>query len=293
MVPFLVVSRKNLHKISYTDRVTGVYFDVVIRNTTSLFVALHNAPKEVTSEIAAIPMSSTRPSRVTNPGHLSFRPMPSNHKPAPPVSLLARIDDEEYVLLPNSSSLVSVCLNCLSREQQHQIRIVAPMVDDHGSGVVELEGLWLDKGGSFIKVAGSSLSEEYVDEDLLEAENDIIGEKHRVGLNELEKNGVNRFSHGHHLDEDYDVSSPNQERRKTLEVITDSLGSLNGKKRGTRTGGADGLLAGVMVWEYLLGEMFGADHVGIGVDGMCLTQDCIGGTGYPAGMGDVFFRRYV
>lgn len=53
------------------------------------------------------------------------------------------------------------------------------------------------------------------------------------------------------------------------------------------------MLAGVMGWEYLLGEMFGADHVGIGVDGMCLTPDCIGGTGQPAGLGDVFFRRSV
>ena len=82
-----------------------------------------------------------------------------------------------------------------------------------------------------------------------------------------------------------------QERKKILEVITDSPGSLSGRQRGRRTGGADGLLAGVMGWEYLLGEMFAADHVGIGVDGMCLTQNCVGGTGQPAGMGDVFFRR--
>lgn len=84
----------------------------------------------------------------------------------------------------------------------------------------------------------------------------------------------------------------NRERRKVLEVVTDSPGSFTRKQRSQRSGGADGLLAGVMGWEYLLGEMFGADHVGIGVDGMCLTQDCIGGTGSPAGMGDVFFRRY-
>ena len=58
-------------------------------------------------------------------------------------------------------------------------------------------------------------------------------------------------------------------------------------------GGADGLLAGVMRWEYLLGEMFGVDHVTIGVDGMCLIQDCVGGTGNPSGMGDIFFRRYL
>ena len=54
-----------------------------------------------------------------------------------------------------------------------------------------------------------------------------------------------------------------------------------------------GLLAGGMGWEYLLGEIFGADHVGVGVDGMGLTQDCIGGVCEPSGIGDVFFRRLV
>ena len=276
------------------DELAGVYFDVTIKNTTSLFIALHNSPEEhVTSDLAAASTASTIPSATPDPGHLSFRPLSSSQKPAPPVSLLARIDDEEYVLLPNSSSLVSVCLETLSRDQEHHIRIVAPMTDDRGRGVVELEGLWLSKGGRLVKVAGSALSEDYVDEDLLRAENDMVGEKHRAGLSELEKDGTKRLSHKHHHDDDDDVPSVGQERRKVLEVVTDSPGSFAGRQRGRRTGGADGLLAGVMGWEYLLGEMFNADHVGIGVDGMCLMQDCIGGTGYPAGMGDVFFRRFV
>ena len=168
------------------------------------------------------------------------------------------------------------------------------MTDDDGRGVVELEGLWLSKGGTLVKVPGSMLSEDYVDEDLLDAEHRMVGEKHRAGLHEFEIDGTNRFIHSHHHHgHDGDVLSVNRQRRKVLEVVTDSPGSFTGKQRGRRTGGADGLFAGVMGWEYLLGEMFGADHVAIGVDGMCLTQDCIGGRGSPAGMGDVFFRRYI
>jgi hypothetical protein len=47
-----------------------------------------------------------------------------------------------------------------------------------------------------------------------------------------------------------------------------------------------------MGWEYLLGEMFGSDHVTIGMYGMCLIQNCIGGAGSPIGLADVFFQRF-
>ena len=103
---------------------------------------------------------------------------------------------------------------------------------------------------------------------------------------------MNRFSHSHrHHESEEDLLQANRERRKVVEIITDSPGSFTRKHVAHRTGGGDGLLAGVMGWEYLLGEMFGADHVCIGVDGMCLTQDCVGSNGFPAGIGDVFFRR--
>jgi hypothetical protein len=77
-----------------------------------------------------------------------------------------------------------------------------------------------------------------------------------------------------------------------IEIVTDSPGALQHVKAGlSRSGGGAGILGGVMGWDYMLGEMFGVDHISIGMDGMCLTQNCIGGTGAPAGMGDVFFRR--
>ncbi len=204
------------------------------------------------------------------------------------------MDQEEYILLPNASALVSVCSGRLTKDEKHHIRIVAPMTDDHGRGIIELEGIWLSKGGKLTRVDGSLLSEEYADEDLFLAENEQVGERHRTGLSGL----MRENHHGNSVqaatnDEDGEIPIEVQDRKKILEVITDSPGSFSGRRRGKRTGGADGLLAGVMGWEYLLGEMFGADHVGIGVDGMCLTQNCLGGTGQPAGMGDVFFRRSV
>ena len=225
--------------------------------------------------------------------HYSFHPIPAD-KAALPISLLAEVDDEEYILLPNCSSLVTISSKGLNARIEHHVRIVAPMTDDHGLGIVELEGLWLSKGGKLVKVPGSLLSEDYVNEDSLNAENDQVGAKHQTGLDDIGEDGTSksgRQTAGIVAEDDYSASV-DQDRRKLLEIITDSPGSLSGNQRSGRTGGADGLLSGVMGWEYLLGEMFRADHVGIGVEGMCLVPDCIGGTGEPAGMGDVFFRRW-
>lgn len=276
--------------IAYRPSV-GVYFDISVKNTTSLLLALHNAPEQESSTLSSIPEASTLLVH-GHRKHYSFHPVPGD-KAAPPVSLLAEVDDQEYILLPNSSSLVTISSNGLDERIEHHVRVVAPMTDDHGMGVVELEGLWLSKGGKLVKVAGSLLSEDYVNEDLLNAENDQVGERHRTGLNDIEEDGTTKSGRQKASDiaEDDNIPFANQDRKKLLEVITDSPGSLTGKQRGRRTGGADGLLSGVMGWEYLLGEMFGADHVGIGVDGMCLTPDCISGSGESAGMGDVFFRR--
>ena len=221
--------------------------------------------------------------------HVPFRPISSKEKPAPPVSLLARIDQEEYILLPNASALVSICNNYLSIEDEHRIRIIAPMTDDHGQGIIELEGLWLSKGGRLLRVEGSLLSEEYENEDSFSAENDQVGEKHRTGLHGLPNSNRNYDSElKENIDEQDETSSVSQARKKVIEIVSDCPGSFSGRNR---TGGADGLLAGVMGWEYLLGDMFGADHINIGVDGMCLTQNCIGGFGQPSGIEDVFFRR--
>lgn len=269
-----------------------MYFDIIITNTTSLFLSLHNAVRQATtgsdinSSVIAVPIS------MSNVVHVPFRPITSEENPSSPVSLLARVDQEEYILLPNASTLVPISNNDLSLNDEHHIRIIAPMTDDNGHGIMELEGVWLSKGGKLLQVEGSTLAEVYENEDALIAENKQVGEKYRLkpsglqGTDGCSQEGLYIDS----CDDDSNIASfPT--RRKILEVVTDSLGTCVGKHRGSRTGGADGLLAGVMGWEYLLGEMFSTDHISIGVDGMCLTQGCIGGVGQPSGIGDVFFRR--
>ncbi|PVH89051.1 hypothetical protein DL98DRAFT_544096 [Cadophora sp. DSE1049] len=79
-------------------------------------------------------------------------------------------------------------------------------------------------------------------------------------------------------------------QRRMLEIVTDLPGSMAERDRQKNSDTSRGILGGVMGWEYLLGEMFGSDHVTIGNDGMCLIPDCIGGRGSPAGLADVFFQ---
>ena len=267
----------------------GVYFDLTVKNTTTLYLSLHNSPDRQKGSSNHISSKVSAPPSLTRPGHLSFRPLPANEKPAPPISLVARVDSEEYVLLANSSNLVIVCPNDLAEDEEHRIRIGAPMTDN-GNGILELNGVWLSKGGQLLRVEGSLVGEEYADEDMLSAQNDQVGEKHRTSLNDILK-GKGKTEQVDKPSKEEDLSRMLRERRKILEVITDSPGSLRSKHVGVGAGETDSLLAGIMGWEYLLGEMFGADHVSIGVDGMCLIQDCIGGVGTPAGIGDVFFRR--
>ena len=261
-----------------------------VKNTTTLYLSLHNSPSRHGGPSNDASTKASAPPSLLSPAHLSFRPLPANEKPALPISLLARVDNEEYVLLANSSNLVIVCPNDLAKDQEHHIRIGAPMTEN-GNSILELEGLWLSKGGQLLRVEGSLLRDEYADEDMLSAQNDQVGEKHRTGLNDI----LNRKGESGQVDRpgkvEEDLPKMLRQRKKILEIITDSPGSFRSRDMGAGVGVSNGLLAGVMGWEYLLGEMFGADHVGIGVDGMCLIQDCIGGVGMPAGIGDVFFRR--
>ena len=266
----------------------GVYFDVKITNTSSVYLAIHNTEIDRVESSMGLPSPSSK----LNVGHVSFHSSLSR-SPAGPISLLARIDEEEYILLPNSTDLVAISIGDLSRSSPHDIRIIAPMTDDGGQGIFEFEGIWLEEGGRLLRVDGSQTEEIEYDE-ALDAESKDIGKEHRRGLGRLwEKSEAVKAPVAPEalgdVDEGYDSL---EEKKRVLEVLTDTPGSMGHRSSITRTGGSDGLLGGVMGWEYLLGEMFSIDHVGIGVDGMCLTQHCIGGTGEPAGLGDVFFRRY-
>lgn len=225
---------------------------------------------------------------------------------APPISLLALVDQEEYVVLPNATGLSAVRMNDLRVDHYHTIRIVAPMTDNGGTGVLQLDGLWLDKGGQLHPVEGSIADTVSEEMDAFDAEGQPeIGAKHRLGLGLLGGTSKSKAKGGKAVNvplkknlvkerEDEDAPTEFKRRKKLVEIVTDDPANFRGRKqRSVRSGGADGLLAGVMGWEYLLGEMFSVDHVCIGVEGMCLLHNCVGGTGSPSGLGDVFFRRWV
>ncbi|MCJ1283059.1 hypothetical protein MMC26_002386 [Xylographa opegraphella] len=271
---------------------SGVYFDLNVVNTTTVFLSLRNAPttQDLAPPSALSTKANQKPAINVKPGHLSFRHSPLLDIPAPPVSLLARVDQEEYVLLPNSSLLVSIRDNDLDPHLEHRIRVIVPLMDDDGNGVIQLEGVWLSKYGRLARVKGSLLDEDLADEDSLYAESAKVGAKHQEELKELLRSNLPDNSEDLKEEESESVTFSLEYRKKILEIITDAPGSPCGRNRGKRKGGSEGLLAGVMGWEYLLGEMFGVDHVAVGVDGMCLTQDCIGAVGTPSGLGDVFFR---
>lgn len=252
-----------------------------VTNTSSVVISLQNAkvdPKE-----AGQGKDSVDPQAHSQ---FSFTGVAKLKGSAPPISLLALIDEEEYIVLPNATGLVPIRDKDLDRRVSHSIRVIAPMTDNEGEGVVQLDGIWLDQGGQLLPVEGSSAAYMGDDEDL---DSDDIGKPHRLGLSNL-VNGRKNKSPG---DDNADLGdSTFKLRKKLVEVVTDQAAHLANKPRKSgRQTITDTLLSGVMGWEYLIGEMFTVDHVAVATEGMCLVHDCVGGAGAPSGMGDMFFRR--
>lgn len=235
------------------------------------------------------------PTGIPTTNQYSFSAASRLNVDAAPISLLALVDGEEYVVLPNATSMVQIRRKDLDPTIPHVIRIIAPMTDCGPDGIVQFNGLWLDKGGYLQPVEGS-LAETHADEeDDMDEEGGMVGQQHRQGLGRVLQNyNQDQVQRTSVVDEaELGGALEYSKRKKLVEIITDAPSHLGQRRAGSgsRSGGSDGLLAGVMGWEYLLGEMFSVDHVSIAAEGMCLTHDCVGGTGSPSGMGDVFFRR--
>lgn len=282
--------------MAFLTPLAGVYFELNVTNTSTIVVSLQNQktqpkPTDISAKDAELQDRAAPP-----PGQqysqYTFSAASRLRVSAPPVSLLALVDGEEYVVLPDATSLVPVRMKDMIKGKHHTIRVIAPMTDDEGTGVVQLDGIWLDKGGHLLPVEGStaSVGQTNVDDDL-DPESDDVGRPHRLGLSSFLRSS--RRDQVQAQSEDDDGEPPDFRRRKKLiEIVTDTPSHLDHRPRHTsRTREADNLLSGVIGWEYLIGEMFSVDHVCIGSEGMCLTHDCIGGTGSPSGMGDTFFRR--
>ncbi|KAI9778025.1 MAG: hypothetical protein M1839_008430 [Geoglossum umbratile] len=238
---------------THNHRKLGVYFDITINSTSTLLLSLRNSAS-ATANSATSPTAATTAS---GPGHLSFHASLSR-LPAPPISLLARIDQEEYILIPNSTSLVPIRVGDLDPHMLHDVRVIAPMTDDSGQGKLEFEGVWLSKGGEILGVQGSQLGEEIEEGDELEAKGGNAGESDYPDSSNTD---IDRYEEVNKSEGEGERQMASL-RKKLLEIVTDSPGFLGHASSMTRTGGGSGLLGGVMGWDYLLGEMFGADHVG-------------------------------
>jgi len=219
----------------------GVYFDFALKGSKTVFLSLHN--KEQSNQLPTKRITGTTQS-------LAFLPM-ANASSAAPISLLARVDDDEYIVIPNASSITTIRRGNLDPRSRHNIRIIAPMVSRINVETLQVEGIWIDQGG-----------------EVLPHEASVFGD-------------------------DFPPAQNKHVQNKMLEVVTDLPGSKAGRDKGKSSGITHEILGGVMGWEYLLGEMFGSDHVTTGMDGMCLIQDCIGGRGSPVGLADVFFQRLL
>jgi hypothetical protein len=182
---------------------------------------------------------------------LVFIPL-TNTSSAAPISLLARVDDEEYIVVPNATTITSIRRGNLDPNSRHDIRIIAPMVSNSSLETLQVEGIWIDEGGQLLPC---EVPTDFRDSFLPDR-------------------------------------CPSPVQNRMLEIVTDMSGSKAGKDKHKKSGITGEILGGVLGWEYLLGDMFGSDHVTIGMDGMCLVQDCIGGTGRPVGLADVFFQRF-
>ncbi|TVY48089.1 hypothetical protein LOCC1_G002053 [Lachnellula occidentalis] len=227
----------------------GVYFDFTFNGTGTVLLSLHNS--NPSGNTVAIELPSDAPT-------LAFLPSTKSSS-AEPISLLVRVDDNEYIVLPNATSIATIQNGKLDVHSRHSIRVTAPMIRENAVETLQVRGIYIDEGGQLLPCATSS----------------------QPALEE----SISPLEHGQANGEN--VTQPPE---KMLEIVTDLPGSMAARDRRRNIGTARGILGGVMGWEYLLGEMFGIDHVMIGMDGMCLTQDCIGGRGSPAGLADVFFK---
>ncbi|RDW79949.1 hypothetical protein BP6252_04587 [Coleophoma cylindrospora] len=174
-----------------------VYFDFVVNGSKTILISLHNTKSQSSEFLAEKPLPEfLRPSNTTST--------------SAPVSILARVGDEDYLVFPEASSITDIRRN-LDVTSRQDIRIVAPM--NGGFETLELDGLWID-------------------------------EKSQI----LPQSQTQTGNGGEH---------PRQ--RKILEIVTDLSGASTARQADTKKT-AQALLRGVRGWEYLLGEMFGADH---------------------------------
>jgi hypothetical protein len=173
-------------------------------------------------------------------------------------TLMVQIDNE-YMIFNNVSLRVEIIRDAVARQTPHTVRVIVPLINNLNDQVFHISGFWLDKGSNLLPVANVQIPDLSPSDPEAADDSTAITEEELVG-------------------------------RKMLEIVSDSGGSHLRRKDGQSRHSHD-ILEFVKSWQYLLGEMFGADHMTAGIEGMCLIEDCVGAVGSPMGIGDVYFRR--
>ena len=140
-------------------------------------------------------------------------------------------------------------------QPENSFRVLAPLLSPSHNNCIQVDGIWLDKGAVLLPAFDSEAQ------------------------------------HTQDHNEGSVVDSKQSSNRKWLEVVSDTPGLPGYPGYGNST--QQTIHKVFAKWEYFIGEMFGVDHTTIGLDGMCLIHSCIGGTGSPIGIGELYFKRLV
>jgi hypothetical protein len=119
---------------------------------------------------------------------------------AEPISLLVRVDDDEYIVLPNAMSIVTIRKGNLDVHSRHSIRVITPMVRENAVETLQVKGIYIDQGGQLLPFA--TLSEHVLDD----------------SVSSLEEGQASR-------------ENAIQPPEKMLEIVTDLPGSMAGGDR--------------------------------------------------------------
>jgi hypothetical protein len=149
----------------------GIYLDVAFNGSSTFFLSLHNY----------IQPTHAGESQSKNISAGALLPPQLDTSSAEPISLLAQVDDDEYIILPNATSLVTIRTKDLDPYSTHNIRIIAPMTGKDSIETFQFLGLWIDAEGQLIPVRNPNPTQE----PKTEHEHDANNEAHRA-------NGVQR-----------------------------------------------------------------------------------------------------
>ncbi|KAL9625338.1 MAG: hypothetical protein Q9160_000401 [Pyrenula sp. 1 TL-2023] len=262
---FLQVSNANFHYVGRWSNTNpgqrkdvsfaGAYLEFIIHNSSSLFLSLYNSGQTSVAVPPSVDWSSGSDLR-----HLDLRSTKGRHQPAAPVSLVVIIDEHELVVYPaTGSGIVEVADGILDASSSHHFRIIYSGYPWDSGGTLQLEGFWISIGGQ--------VSHIHDDGNIRRDDQNVKSLQQNSSIPKL----LPRFP------------------RKLLEIITDSSRQLAPNSTSTTTS-TEGVLEDLATWDYLVGEMFNADHVTLSVNDLCLAPDCNGSDSSSITISDTFYR---